>query len=69
LRFKILQTILERPSANDLLDPTIRDQRIIEDRLKELSKEFGFEAPVVKCLYDDQLVGAQKNFVIKSKLL
>jgi enediyne polyketide synthase len=58
---KILQTIIERPSANDLVDPALRDQKIIEEKLSELSKEFAFEAPVIRCLYDNQLEGAKKD--------
>ncbi len=59
---KILQTIPERPSAYDLVNPTSRDQRIIENKLSELTQEISFEVPVIRCLYDNRLVDAKKEF-------
>jgi len=58
---KILQTIFERPSANDLVNPALRDQKIIENKLRELAQEIEFDAPVILCTYDNRLVGAKKD--------
>ena len=58
---KILQTIVERPSANDLVDPARREQRAITTKLSDLSKELGFTLPVIKCAYDGRLKGAPKE--------
>jgi acyl-CoA thioesterase FadM len=58
---KILQTVLNRPSANDLVNPRFRDQKIIEHKLKELSSEYDFVIPTVRCLYDKRLLEANKE--------
>ena len=57
----MLDTILNNPSANDLVNPAKRDQKIIEDKLIDISKEIGFVLPIVKCAYDDRLKIASKE--------
>ena len=60
-RLKILDTVLSNPSANDLVNPVTRDQKIIENKLADLSKELDFVLPVIRCLHDDQLRNARKE--------
>jgi len=60
-RLKVLDTVLSNPSANDLVNPASRDQKIIENRLIELSQELGFTPPVIKCAYDKRLINASKD--------
>ena len=67
-RLKVLDTISSNPSANDLVDPAKRDQKIIEGRLNELSKELGFVPPVIKCAYDERLKNAPKELRHKIEL-
>ncbi len=65
---KILETLEDNPSANDLVNPAIRDQKIIEVKLGELSREFDFVPPVVRCSYDERLKGARKELRHKIEL-
>ena len=67
-RLKVLDTILSNPSANDLVNPAKRDQKIIENKLAELSKELNFVPPVVKCAYDERLKNAPKELRHKIEL-
>ena len=60
-RLKVLDTVLSNPSANDLVNPAKRDQKIIEDKLIEISKELEFNVPVIKCGYDERLKKASKE--------
>jgi len=58
---KIIQTTLEKPSANDLVDPSSRDQRNIEEKLNQLAKEFNLSIPAVKCFYTQRIKKAKKE--------
>lgn len=58
---KILQTILDRPSANDLVNSAKRDKRIIKEKLNGLSQELGFTPPIVQCLSDPGLKSGNKE--------
>ncbi len=60
-RLKVLDTLLNNPSANDLVNPGKRDQKTIENKVAELSNELGFIPPVVKCAYDERLKSASKE--------
>ncbi|MBI3601474.1 MAG: SDR family NAD(P)-dependent oxidoreductase [Candidatus Omnitrophica bacterium] len=67
-RLKVLNTILSNPSANDLVNPAQRDQKIIEDKLAELFNDLGFVPPKIKCLYDGRLEGSLKELRHKIEL-
>ena len=67
-RLKILDTLADNPSANDLVNPTQRDQEIIRRKLDELSNELGFVSPVVRCLYTVRLKNATKELRHKIEL-
>ena len=54
-RLKILEMIIDNPSANDLVDPSLRVQMIIHNKLEELSEKLGFVPPIVRCLCDMRL--------------
>jgi len=58
---KILENILNNPSANDLVDSTHRDQGIIDERVLGLSRQFGFQPPVLKCQFLPRLNKLNKN--------
>jgi len=58
---KILQTLPDKPSANDLVEPSKRDQNLIYEKLKLLFDEFKFKIPLIKCLHDSRLIGATKK--------
>jgi len=67
-RLKILDTLLSNPSANDLVDPARHYQNIIENKLAELSKEFGLIPPVIRYAYDERLKNASKDLRHKIEL-
>ncbi len=48
-RLKILSTNPKGPSASDLVNPTSRDQKIIDETLSRIASEFKFTSPVIKC--------------------
>ncbi len=60
-QLKILDHSSDKPSANDLVDPTQRDQAIIEDKINELAQQMGFAMPVISYLYDPILKISSKQ--------
>ena len=60
-RLKVLDKILTNPTANELVNPEKRNQRIIDLKLIELSNEFGFAQPVIKCFFDERLTKANRE--------
>lgn len=67
-RLKILDTILTKPSANDLVYPGDRDQRILNDALSDLSGQLNLLSPILKCAWNNQLTGAKKDLRHKIEL-
>ena len=65
---KVLETNLNNASANDLVNPAKRDQKIIENKFLEISKELGFIPPVIRCAYDERLKNASKELRHKIEL-
>ncbi|MBF0512332.1 MAG: hypothetical protein HQL13_08430, partial [Candidatus Omnitrophica bacterium] len=70
-RLKILENIPNNPSANDLADPTQRDQVTIENKINELAQQMGFIAPTVRYLFDSRLKTSsrQKRHQIETPLI
>jgi len=60
-RLKILDTLDDNPTANDLVNPLERDQKIIDNKLKEIAQQFKIELPTIKCFYDSRFKSASKN--------
>ena len=60
-RLKVIQYLSDKPNANDLVDPTKKDQAIIEGRVNELAQQMGFLVPIVRCLYDARLRKCRKE--------
>lgn len=58
---KILDTLSDNPSANDLVNPLQRDQKIVENKLNDLPKELDFTPPIVKCLHNIGLKDSNKT--------
>ena len=60
-KLRILDHFYEKPSANDLANPTQRDQAIIENKINEFSQQMGFSFPTVRYLYDSMLKISSKE--------
>jgi len=60
-QLKVLGYLSEKPNANDLANPTARDQVRIENQLNELAQQMSVAVPVIRCLYDARLKHAKKQ--------
>ena len=67
-RLKIIDIVNDNPSANDLVNPSQREQRIIQEKLEALSRELEFVTPVVRCHCDVRLKNANKELRHKIEL-
>ncbi len=57
----ILETLSNNLPTNDLVNPALRDQKIIQTRVDEFSKELNFISPIICCLYDERLKNTNKD--------
>lgn len=60
-RLKILGTNPNNPTANDLADPSARDQKIIEETVSKIAEEFNLKAPVIRCMFLPELEDLGKD--------
>ncbi len=54
-KLKVLEYFSDRSSANDLVFSTVRDQKIIEEKVQKLSKDFHIITPAIKTLSNEIL--------------